>query len=406
MLENFQTWLTQNPDMANTLSYVGIGLLIVVSYLIAYHLIARLVIRLATRTAMKYDDIIVARVKPRRLAIVAPLLVINYFAYLAPDDAEAIVRKALLFVTLWLSVVTLNGLLDAMNDIYESRPQFTGEAIEGYIDLVKLLLFAVGVILSISLITGESPLGLLAGLGAVAAVLMLVFRDTILSLVASVQISSDDLVKEGDWLEVPDYNADGDVIEMTLHQIKIQNWDKTISIVPTYKMLETSYKNWRGMSESGGRRIKRAIHIDLGSIRFCDDAMLDKFQRIELIRDYMANKLEEISQWNQERGVDESVLVNGRRLTNVGTFRAYCIAYLRAHPLIHQGMTFLVRQLAPSPTGLPIEIYVFTNTTEWGEYEGIQADIFDHLLAVVPEFGLRVFQEPTGDDFGSLIASL
>jgi len=297
-------------------------------------------------------------------------------------------------------------VLDAANEIYESRRSFSGAAIGGCQDLVKILAYAVGVILSISLFTGESPIALLAGLGALTAVLLLVFQDTIMSLVASVQISTNDLVREGDWLEVPAYNADGDVLDINLHQIKIQNWDKTISVVPTYKLFEYSYKNWRGMSESDGRRIKRAIHIDLHSIRFCDDAMVENFNRFDLIHDYVSARLDNINREITERGVGKGDHIGAHHLTNINVFRAYIQAYLESHPSIHQDMTVLVRQLDPSLTGLPIEIYVFSKTTEWIGYEAVQVEIFDHLLAIVPEFDLRVFQEPSGSDFESLVRSI
>jgi len=400
-----QQWIDQNPELAQTLTYIGVLLLVVISYLVAYHLIGRALIYFAGRTASKYDDIVINRTKPARVSLYAPLFVIYYFAYLIPS-AEGTIQTGVLFVVLWLSVVTFDALLDATNEIYESRRSFSGAAIAGYLDIVKILAYAVGVILSISLITGESPIALLAGLGALTAVLLLIFRDTILSLVASVQISTNDLVREGDWLEVPAYNADGDVLDINLHQIKIQNWDKTISVVPTYKLLESSYKNWRGMSESGGRRIKRSIHLDLHTICFCDEAMLEKFKRFDLVRDYIEEQVNEISQRYAARGLDTSDPVNAPRITNAGIFRAYVEAYLRNHPQIHQDMTLLVRQLDPSPTGLPVEMYVFTKTTEWIEYEAIQAEIFDHLLAVVPEFELRVFQEPSGSDFESLVRSI
>jgi miniconductance mechanosensitive channel len=400
-----QQWLSQYPNLAQALTYIGVLLLIVISYLVAYRLVGRALIYFAGRTASKYDDIVIKRLKPARVSLYAPLFVIYYFAYLVPTAQEYIL-KGVLFVVLWLSVITFDALLDAANEIYESRRSFSGAAIAGYLDIVKILAYAVGVILSISLFTGESPVALLAGLGALTAVLLLIFRDTILSLVASVQISTNDLVREGDWLEVPAYNADGDVLDINLHQIKIQNWDKTISVVPTYKLLESSYKNWRGMSESGGRRIKRAIHIDLHSIRFCDDAMLENFRRFDLIRDYVSAKLENVSREMVERKVGKDDHIGVHHLTNVNVFRAYIQAYLQAHPSIRQDMTVLVRQLDPSPTGLPIEIYVFTKTTEWIEYEAIQAEIFDHLLAVVPEFDLRVFQEPSGSDFETLVRSI
>jgi miniconductance mechanosensitive channel len=393
-----QQWISENPVLTQTLTYVGVLLLVVISYLVANRLVGRALIYFAGQTESKYDDIVINRIKPARISLYAPLFVIYYFAYLIPA-AEEYIQKGVLFIVLWLSVLTFNALLDAINDIYESQRSFSGTAIAGYLDLIKIVAYAVGIILSISLFTGESPIALLAGLGAIMAVLLLVFRDTILALVASVQISSNDLVREGDWLEVPTYNADGDVIEINLHQIKVQNWDKTISVVPTYKLLDSSYKNWRGMSESGGRRIKRAIYIDLHSIRFCDSEMLEEFKRFDLVRDYIENELSKYRQRYEARDRDMSDPVNAPRLTNVGVYRAYIEAYLKNHPDIRKDMTLLVRQLAPVPTGLPIEIYLFTTTIDWIEYESIQAEIFDHLLAVLPEFNLRVFQNRVGGEF-------
>ena len=310
------------------------------------------------------------------------------------------VEKGALFLILWVTVLTLNGLLDALNVVYESSSSYKGVSIQGYLDIVKLLVLLAAIILSVSLFSGQSPLALLTGLGALTAILLLVFRDTILSFVASLQISTNDLVKEGDWIEVPSYEADGDVINMTLHTIKVQNWDKTISVIPTHKIMEVAYKNWRGMQESGGRRIKRAIYIDLGSIRFCDDEMLLRFRKVDILRDYLDQRLDEIERERTQMGIEIDSPLDSRQLTNLGTYRAYIEAYLRNSPKIHQeGMTFLVRQLAPGPTGVPLEIYVFTRTTEWIAYERIQADIFDHLLAAASVFDLRVFQEPTGRDF-------
>ena len=410
MLESFQDWLNQNPDPASALNIIGVLLLSIIAYIVAYRVVGRSMVGLAGRTDTTFDDIIIKRVKPRRLSLYAPVIVILIFAGVIPDkQVQDIVRNSMLFLILWLSVLTFNAVLDAFNDIYESRRDFSGAAIKGYFDLVKIFAFAVGIILSISLITGESPIALLAGLGAIAAVLLLIFRDTILSLVASVQISANDLVKEGDWLEVPAYNADGDVIEINLHQIKIQNWDKTISTVPTYKLMEVSYKNWRGMSESGGRRIKRAINIDISSIRFCDDAMIEQFRMVDLIRDRIDEGVAKRSQQDalqkgaEPGGNNEANPLNSHRLTNLSVYRNYIDAYLRSHPFIHNDMTALVRQLDPGPTGIPIEVYVFTNTTDWIEYEDIQANIFDHLLAIAPEFSLRIFQEPSGSDFQALV---
>jgi miniconductance mechanosensitive channel len=249
---------------------------------------------------------------------------------------------------------------------------------------------------------GKSPAMLLSGLGALSAVMMLIFRDALTGLVAGIQLSANNMLLEGDWLEMPAFGADGDVIEISLTTVKVQNWDKTISTIPTYALITNSFKNWRGMSESGGRRIKRAIHIDMTSVRFSSPEMIEKYRRMQLLRPYIEKKLQEIKAYNAEHQIDESESVNGRRITNLGTFRAYLVAYLRNHPMINQEMTFLVRHLAPTDHGIPIEVYVFSSDKVWANYEAIQADIFDHILAIIPEFGLRVFQQPTGADLQQL----
>lgn len=390
-LTTLQTWIDQNPTQAfGAAIVVGIA-----AFFITRYIIGRGLFRLASRTETLYDDILVDKLRPFRVAYIAPLMILYSFAYLLPE-IENLIQKAALFFTLWVVVITLNSLLSGLNEIYENSPSFSGVSIQGYLDVVKLILIVVGIILTISLLTGESPLVLLSGLGALTAVLLLVFRDTILSLVASIQISAQDLVKEGDWIEVPSYGADGDVIDISLHTIKVQNFDNTTTVIPTHKMMDVAYKNWRGMQESGGRRIKRAILINVHSIRFIDAAALERWKQIDLLRPYLEQKEKEITS-NQENEVDPSkAAVNGRQLTNVGTFRAYIEAYLRSRPELHQdGMTMLVRQLPPGSQGLPIEIYTFTKTTAWAEYEAIQADIFDHLLATARQFDLVIFQNAT-----------
>jgi miniconductance mechanosensitive channel len=396
-----QEWIVENPLLA-----VGAAIaLSLLFFLIARGIIARGLYYLAGRTETRYDDIIVKNLHPFRAAWLAPLIAIYSLAYLIPEQ-QTLIEKGALFLILWVSLITVNSLITAVNEIYENRPGFTGVSIQGYLDITKILVILVGIILSVSLVTEESPAALLTGLGALTAVLLLIFRDTILSLVASIQITTLDLVKEGDWIEVPSYGADGDVLNMTLHTLKIQNWDKTISVIPTHKMTEVPYKNWRGMTESGGRRIKRSISIDMASIKFCDEEMVARYQEIDLLKDYIVRKREEIQKYNAERGFNMENMLNGRQLTNVGTFRAYMNAYLRSKEEIHQeGMTFLVRQLASGPTGLPLEIYVFTRTTDWIEYERIQGDIFDHFLAAASYFDLRVFQQPTGQDFAAFASS-
>lgn len=355
----------------------------------------------AGKTPTKWDDILLASRFFRRLSHFAPALVV-YFSATGFPEARDWIQRAVLAYMVVVGVFTCNALLSAVESIYRTLAVSRHRPIKGFIQVVKILVFIVGVILFVAALIDRSPWVFLTGVSALTAVLLLVFKDTLLGLVASFQISASDMVREGDWIEMPKYGADGDVIDVTLYTVKVRNWDKTITSIPTYALVSDSFKNWRGMEESGGRRIKRAVHIDMNSIRLCDDATLDRFEKIAMIADYVREKRDEVEKYNTETGADTSVLVNGRRLTNVGTFRAYVAAYLRSHPRVNQGMTFLVRQLAPGELGLPIEIYVFCSDQAWARYEEIQADIFDHILSVVPEFGLRVFQSPSGSDFARL----
>jgi len=293
----------------------------------------------------------------------------------------------------------INGFLNALSDIYETLDVAKSKPIKSYVQVLKIVLYAVTGVLAISSLLGESPLVLLGGIGALSAVLLLIFKDSILGLVASIQLSTNDMVRNGDWIEVPAYGADGDVIDIALTTIRVQNFDKTISTVPSYALISGSFRNWRGMSDSGGRRIKRSIYLTTDSVKFLEPADVKRFEGMALIGDHVRSKSEELSDYNIESGADLKEMVNGRRLTNLGTFRAYVLAYLKDHPDIHHGMTLLVRQLSPGDTGVGIELYCFTTDTDWVKYEDVQADIFDHLLAAVPEFGLRVFQQPTGGDF-------
>ena len=281
-IEQIQVWIEANPYLALGITIVSFFLV----YIITRFTFARGLIYLTSRTKNKYDDILASKLRPYRAAWLAPFIIIYAFSYLAPDYQE-IVRKFALFFITWLSALTLNALLDALNQIYESSPSFTGVSIQGYLDIIKILILIVAIILSVSLITGESPIILLSGLGALTAILLFVFHDTILSFIASIQISVQDLVKEGDWLSVPSYDADGVVTNMTLHTIKLQNWDMTISIIPTYKLMQVSYKNWRGMQESGGRRIMRSIHLDQTTIKFCDTNMIDRYTKIDLVSEFI-----------------------------------------------------------------------------------------------------------------------
>ena len=384
--------------------YLLAVVVLVVSYLM-YLIASRIILvslkKLFKHTATHVDDVFVEQGAFHRLAYFVPLLVIYLSADLFPEYSDYIRRilTALLVVVL---ILVINAVLDAVNVIYRQSKFAQVLNIKSYLQISKLLLNILGGIIVIAIVIDKSPIYLLSGIGALTAVLLLIFKDTILSFVASIQIHSNELFKVGDWLEVPQFGADGDVIDIALHTVKIQNWDKTISIIPSHKLIESSFKNWRGMSESGGRRIKRSIYIDQTSIRFCDEQMIEKFKSFKLLAPYLEAKLAEIDASNADKNINMQALVNGRRLTNIGTFRAYIEAYLKNHPMIHQNLTFLIRQLAPSEKGIAIEIYVFTNITDWIAYEAIQADIFDHLLAVLTEFELQVFQNPTGKNFEQL----
>ena len=386
-----------------------------------------LVHRLASRTRSTWDDRISERRVFRRLANVAPALVtyagIAWALGVRPDalaDVPAAGLQSTSREALMLAVATLvrrvslawvvvaltaavGGLLNALNDIYAETYAESGDRpIKGYLQIISLFLYVASGIVAISILAERSPVVFLSGLGALTAVLMLVFRDTILSLVASVQIMSNDMIRIGDWVEMPQANTDGDVIDIALHTVKIQNWDKTISAIPTHKFISESFKNWRGMSDSGGRRMKRAIYLDMNSVHFLSKEEVARLSRFEFLHDYLQAKRKDLKVANAREVAGDGVIADPRRLTNVGTFRAYVRHYLGGHPKIHQGMTLLVRQLQPGAQGLPLEIYCFSNDTNWANYEALHADIFDHLIASLPEFALEAFQEPGGSDLKAL----
>ena len=398
------SWLSAHPLLGQITMAVIVIILSLVSYFVTKHYVLRALSKIVRKTRTRFDDILLQKMMLRRLSYLAPFIVVYSCAHLFPY-AEDVIRKVSVALISWVILLIVGAFLTALNDVYVTLDMSKGKPIKGYIQIVKIIIYMAGIIIILCSLVGRSPLGLLSGFGAMTAVILLIFRDTILSFVASLQISSNDLVRVGDWIEAPKYGADGDVVDIALHTVKVQNWDKTFTVIPTHKLIEETFRNWRGMQMSGGRRIKRSVHIDVGSIRFCDEEMVNRFRKIHLISDYVDRKIEELETYNRENDIDTSVPVNGRRMTNIGTFRAYVEAYLRTHKNIHQGMTFLVRQLPSGPTGLPIEIYVFSDDTVWGRYEAIQADIFDHILAVVPQFDLKVFQNPTGEDFGKIAGS-
>lgn len=400
------------------------GLIVVAA--IAYRLILtvgrRVMRRVAARTRATWDDRILEHRVLARLGHAAPAIVMYYgigpalnLSILEIQNAETplaltalTVQRVALSVVVLSAVLSANALLSAVNDIYrENFAEAKNRPIKGYLQVVGIAMYVAAGVTIVSILADRSPVVFLSGLGALTAVLLLVFRDTILSLVASLQIMSNDMIRIGDWVEMPQANANGDVIDIALHTVKIQNWDKTISTIPTHKFISESFKNWRGMKEAGGRRIKRALNVDLSSVRFLSEEEVERLSRYELLHDYMAEKREALQAWQakQER-LPDGIIPEPRRLTNIGTFRAYVLAYLRANPHVHDGMTLLARQLAPTPKGVPIQVYCFTKDTAWATYEGIQGDIFDHLIAILPEFGLRAFQEPAGSDIAAVAATM
>ncbi len=357
-------------------------------------------------TSTIWDDALVRRNVAGRLAQLVPGVIVYSGIEFVPGlsaDLVTLARNVTVGYMVLMVTLTLSAAIGAANEIYESYPVSRDRPLKGIAQLLQIVVFVLGGVLVVAALLDRSPLLLLSGLGAMTAVTLLVFQDSILGLVASVQLTANDMVRVGDWIEMPQQNADGDVIDIALHTVKVQNWDKTITTIPTRKLITESFKNWRGMSESGGRRIKRALYVDQGSIRFLSNEEVDHFKRFALLKDYISRKERELADFNAGLPYEVDEEVNHRRLTNVGTFRAYILNYLNHHPKIHhEGMTLLVRQLPPGPDGLPIEIYCFTTTTAWGEYEQIQADLFDHLLGIAKEFGLRIYQRPAGADLEGL----
>ncbi len=410
-LPGYLAWLEGYPAL-QALFIAGV----VIALAAGLHLLTRWVLlwfitRVVSRIPTWWVAILREHRALERLVPAVPAVVIhegaNHIPHLPMVWQHLIQRLAVATIVLVVAR-GLGALISAANDIYLRYPIARGRPIKGYLQVVKIVIYAIAIILILAALMDQSPLIFLSGLGAMTAIIMLIFRETILSFVAGIQLVNNDLVRVGDWIEMPQFDADGDVIDISLNVVKVQNWDRTHAMIPTHKFLEHSFRNWRSMHESGGRRIKRAVHLDMTSIRFLSEDEIRYFSRFVLLSDYMQRKATELDTYNRQHCPQESadVIANARHLTNVGTFRAYVIEYLRRHPQIHKQMTFLVRQLAPTPQGLPIEVYVFTTDTIWAKYEAIQADIFDHILSIVPEFGLRLFQEPSGHDLTGLARAL
>ncbi len=413
------------------LSWGGVLLLALLSNLIAKKFLLRGMKAVALKTRSRWDDVLVERQVFDRLSHLAPALVVyvaapfllgqgedpsallgqgeDQSALQGQGEDQSAVDYLRRVANVWMILAgarALNALLDALVIIGLDKASTRAKPVRSYAQVAQLLVWVSAGILAVAVLMQKSPAVLLTGLGAMTAVLLLVFRDTILGFIASLRIEANEMLRVGDWVEMPKYGADGDVTEIGLHTVKIQNWDKTITTIPTHAFMSDSFKNWRGMTESGGRRIKRSLNLDMRTVRFLDESDVERLSRVKALRSYLEERTAEVEAWNQEHGVDQSMPVNGRRLTNLGTFRAYVESYLRELGPIREDMTFLVRQLAPTAEGVPLELYCFSGEQRWAEYEGIMGDIFDHLLSVLGEFGLRPFQQPSGEDFRSISATV
>lgn len=403
--------LPDEPLIATLIALGGVIALAMIAHFIARPIILWIVKSLVKRSRTAWDNVIIEHRTIHRLMPIIPLIVINRGIAVVPglsEDVVAFIQRLAMATMVVVGVRALGALLSAVNAIYGRYDMSRGRPIKGFLQVIMIVAWSAAAVVVIAAIVDRSPLFFLSGLGAMTAILLLIFRDTILSLVAGVQLTSNDLIRVGDWIEMSQFNANGDVVDVALNYVKVQNWDRTVTVIPANKFLEHSFRNYRAMFESGGRRIKRSMHIDMNTIRFLDEAEIKRFSRFVALREYVQAKVDELDEYNRTQVPEDvaDVLANGRHLTNIGTFRAYAINYLKRHAMIHQEMTLLVRQLEPGPEGLPIQVYAFTNDTGWVNYEGIQADIFDHLLAIVQEFGLRVFQSPAGSDVDTIGQSL
>ncbi len=408
MIKFIHQWVDKVPgiegyDMLVTsaVAMATIGLIAILSFYLVRHGLIRLINKLISKTKSNLDDILIKHKVFSRIAYLVPA----YLIYKLTPDAlvdypwlsNIITTGAAVYIVIIIALI-VDAFINSLLEIYHSFSISKRVPIKSFAQVAKLITYLFATIVIASLIIGESPLKLFAGLGAMTAVLMLVFKDPILGFVAGLQLSSNRMVAIGDWVDIPQHEASGDVLEIALTTVKVRNFDNTITTVPTQSLINDSFKNWRGMEESSGRRIKRSIFIDVNSIEFCDDEALSRYSKIDYIKEYLEAKKNEVLAHNEQTGTTAESRANGRRLTNIGTFRAYVLAYLKHHPDINQNLTILARQLAPTDSGLPIEIYAFSADKNWANYEIIQADIFDHLFAVIHEFDLRVFQKPTGVD--------
>lgn len=391
----------QHPSADMVIGLSLLFLLALLSDLLTRRIGLGIIRKITLRTEWRWDDALYRSGTFKYIAHMAPTLIIQYGVGFVPDiskKTEQVITNAAMAGTLFFGMLAVGAILSALQNIQLKTHSDKHVPYKGYIQLFKIIIYVVGTIAAIAIFINRSPLILLSGLGALSAVLLLIFKDTLLGFVASVQISSNDMLRVGDWIEMPSAGADGDVIDISLHTVKVRNWDKTITTIPTWKLISDSFKNWRGMFDSGGRRIKRSVLIDSSTVRFLNEQEITALKRIRLLDSYLASKQKELQDWNATLGSYSNAAINQRRLTNLGTFRAYAQAYLDAHPGIHRKMTCMVRQMANEGEGIPLEIYCFTAKTSWVDYEAVQGDIFDHFYAVLAEFDLGLYQKPVGAD--------
>jgi miniconductance mechanosensitive channel len=374
----------------------------ILSWYIAKIIIVNFVNKIFLKTKVVWDDVLVEKKVFEKMAYLVPAFIIVLVAPYIFGDFPKVIKYAIILSYIFIIVVIIRSaitLLSAVDEILSNTIILKDKPITTYIQVLKIGVYFIGGILVLSLVLGKSPFYFLGAMGAMTAILLLIFKDTILGFVASIQMSVYDMVRVGDWISMPKYDADGDVMSINLNTVKVQNWDKTITTIPTYAFITDSFKNWRGMSDSGGRRIKRAIYLQVSSFKFCDDETLSQFKKYKLIQDYIIEKENDVQKFNSKINDSEIDSVNNRRMTNIGVFRIYAEKYIAAHPNINAEMTLMVRQLESTSKGLPLEIYCFSSEREWVKYENIISDIFDHLFTITSEFGLEVFEEPTGNDF-------
>jgi miniconductance mechanosensitive channel len=398
-----------NQEIAEIVNFLslslGLGLLLYLSDVLTRKVLIDLFSKFAAKTKTQFDDFLLVNKVTHYVGHVITVIIFKFFipiVFVAFPDWVLLLLKVTDVYLVLLVVWIVRAVLRAVRDYLRTIENFRDKPIESYTQVIVIVVYFIASILIFSELTGKSVWTFITALGAASAVLLLIFKDTILGFVASIQVSINDMVRIGDWITMEKFGADGDVIEINLTTVKVQNFDKTITTIPTYSLISDSFKNWRGMSQAGGRRIKRSINIKISSIRFLSDTELEEMTKIQLLTSYIHHRSKDIREHNERNEIDKSVLINGRNLTNIGLYRKYVDQYISNHPAIHKEMTLMTRQLAPTEKGLPIEIYTFSADVRWVNYEHIMADIFDHLISAIPYFKLEVFELPSSGDLKQL----